>query len=204
VPLVVTSVSERTAPGEVAVRREGVVRVPDDQHGRAFVELAAKSDLSVDATPDFVSATWEKACWDLVGAALSTIVEVPLRELGRRPELRAIATTLVDECSAVAESEGAVLEVGFADTMLAALKSSPKVVRSPMLLDREGHRRLEHDAIADAVVRAAERHEVATPATRVVADLLRSLSPKARARVLVPTLPRVWCAPTADYSPDAP
>jgi 2-dehydropantoate 2-reductase len=198
-PALVTYAAERSAPGAVTQRRDGVIRVPDDQHGQAFAQLAGSTELAVEPMEDFLSAAWERACWTVAGDTLSTIVGVPLREVGRRPELVELARTLVQECQAVAESQGAVLEPGLADTIVKAFSSSPKVLRPAMLQDRDAGRRFEHDAVSGSVIRAAELHGVAVPVSRVVTGLLQSLSPKVRPRVLVPTLPRVWCAPTSDY-----
>jgi 2-dehydropantoate 2-reductase len=200
-PVLVGYAAESRAVGVSAQRLDGVVRVPNDEHGRAFAALAATTSLAVELIEDFEKAAWTKAAWDLVASSIGVIADVPLREIGRRPELQALAFSLVGEVRVLAERAGVRLDEGLAGEMTTTFAAYPKLVRPAMLQDRDAKRRFEHDSICGGLLRSAERRGVPMPVATAATQLLETLSPKPRsAKVLVPALPRVWCAPTADLS----
>lgn len=176
-PVIVTYGAERREPGRVVETLAGTTRVPAGEAGAAFAALAAPTDLEVDLVDDFVSALWVKLGWNLVGNSLSTITDLPVREIGLRPELRALAVELVAECRAVAGSQGAVLPEGIAQEMLDVFAAFPATVRSSMWQDREAGRPFEHDAISGAVVRVAGGCGIEVPYSRMTTHLLETLSP---------------------------
>ncbi|MGY1806186.1 ketopantoate reductase family protein [Blastococcus sp. SYSU D00669] len=174
-PVIVTYGAERPGPGEIVQTLAGTTRVPSGPLGAAFAAMAARSSLAVDVVEDFPTALWTKLAWNLVGNSLSTITDLPVREIGRRPELRALATRLVEECAAVARCEGATLEPDLVEGMLDVFAGFPTTVRSSMWQDRRAGRPLEHDAISGAVVRGGERRGIETPYSQMATLLLASL-----------------------------
>lgn len=175
-PVIVTYGAERRGPGDIVQTLEGKTRVSSGIKGAAFATMAAPTDLEVELVDDFATALWTKLAWNLVGNSLSTIADLPVREIGRRPELRSLATRLIDECSAVAHEQGARLEADLADTMLSTFSGFPDTVRSSMWQDRQAGRAFEHDAISGAVVRAAERSGLPAPFSLMATMLLKTLS----------------------------
>jgi 2-dehydropantoate 2-reductase len=176
-PVIVTYGAERLEPGCVTQTLAGTTRVPSGATGEAFAALAAGTPLGVELVDDFVGALWTKLTWNVVGNSLSTISNVPVREIGRRPELRWVACRLVEECRAVGRLEGGAVAPGLAERVLDAFAELPATVRSSMWQDRAAGRRLEHDAISGAVARAAGRHGVDAPFSEMATRLLDALSP---------------------------
>lgn len=176
-PVIVTYGAERPEPGRIVETLEGTTRVPAHESGAAFAALAESTSLRVDLVDDFVTALWTKLAWNLVGNSLSTITDLPVRELGLRPELRLLAEALVRECRVVATAEGAVLSEDLLDEMLAVFAGYPETVRSSMWQDRHAGRPFEHDAISGAVVRVAREHGLEVPYSVMATQLLETLSP---------------------------
>lgn len=187
-PMIVTYGAERREPGSVVQTLEGKLRLPSGEAGAAFATLAAPTELTVELVDDFVTALWTKLAWNLVGNSLSTLTDLPVRELGTRPELRLMAARLVEECSAVAQLEGAHLDPGLATEMLDAFAEYAETVHSSMWQDRHAARAFEHDAISGAVVRAAERHGRTAPYSLMATMLLETLS-------------SLTASPTYDHAP---
>ncbi|MEV6815650.1 2-dehydropantoate 2-reductase [Micromonospora sp. NPDC051296] len=184
VPAIVTYGAERRGPGRVVQTLDGLVRVPADQGGRAFARLATPTSLRVEVVEDFATALWTKLAYNVVGNSLTTITDLPVRELGRRPELRRVAAALVAEVRAVAATQRANLPPDLAEAMLDEFAAFPATVRSSMWQDLHAGRRFEHDAISGALVRVARINDVAAPFSQMATDLLETLSP---ARASVPS-----------------
>jgi len=176
-PMLVTYGAARSAPGAVIETLNGTTRIPAGGLAEGFAAVARGTGLEVELVDDFATALWTKLTWNLVGNSLTTIADVPVREIARRRGLRVLTELLVDECRVVANSEGAQVDEAIAAEILSAFEGYPETVRSSMWQDRDAGRPFEHDAISGAVVRAAERAGLDAPYSRMVTELLDSLSP---------------------------
>lgn len=179
-PAIVTYGAARGTGGGVIQTLEGVVRVPDTPPGHAFAEVARGSALAVEIVAQHGRALWTKLCWNVLGNSLSTLADVPVREIAERSELRAVAVELGWECADVASASGCALPEGLTLEILHAFAAYPDTVRSSMWQDRAAGRPYEHDAISGSVLRAAARHHVDVPVTRTVHRLLATMSPPRR------------------------
>lgn len=193
VPLVVTYGVERPGPGRVLQTLDGVVRAPATAFGAELAALAAPTGLTVELVEDHRAAVWTKLCWNVVGNSITTLADVAVREIGRRPDLRTLGRELAEECVAVARAEGVRAAEDIADEILGAVQRLPPSVRSSMWQDRHAGRPFEHEALSGAVLRAAARHGMPVPRTTVVHQWLSALSPGRRPSVPVVQLPRVRC-----------
>ena len=176
VPLIVTYGAERPVAGRIVQTLAGTVHVPDDELGRCFAALASHTSLDVEVAPDFALALWTKLAWNLTGNSLSTLTNLPVREVALRPELRDLALRLLAEVRVVAAAHAVQLERCIENDILDTFGSYPETVRSSMWQDRQAGRTLEHDAISGAVVRHAALVGVDAPYSRTVTSLLETLS----------------------------
>lgn len=175
-PVIVTYGAERPAPGRVVQTLAGRARVPGGELGRRFADLCGSVDLEVEPVDDFVSALWTKLAWNLVGNSLTTILDLPVREIGLRPELQWLGSRLIAECRAVAVTRGATLAEGLTEEMLGTFAAYPPTVRSSMWQDRDAGRPLEHEAISGAVARIGASAGVEVPYSEMATHLLRTIS----------------------------
>lgn len=181
--------ADRVAPGVIRVESTrvapGVI-----EHGSPFVEI----DLTGDTVPrerldalaealggagittrvldDEAAALWSKMSFLAPVALLTTRYALPLGEVRTRHRDELMA--LLDEVLEVSRASGAAAD---AAVTLARYDAFPAQTKSSMQRDAEAGQPLELDAIGGALLRAGERHGVATPvAARLVAELREGLT----------------------------
>jgi 2-dehydropantoate 2-reductase len=86
-----------------------------------------------------------------------------------------VASALARECVAVGRAEGARLDDGDADAIVADLAAMPPDLNTSMLFDRLAGRPMEWDARNGVVRRLGARHGVPTPVSDVLVPLLAAL-----------------------------
>jgi 2-dehydropantoate 2-reductase len=170
VPATVRVESTRTAPGVI-------------HHGSPFlaVELGADSaairrfaadlesaGVTVRVSDDAATVLWSKLTFLAALALLTTAAQAPAGEV--REKRRDDLVAMVGEIAAVAQAEGAQVQ---ADGVVTFFDGIPAGMRSSMQRDAETGNRLELDAIAGAVVRAAGRHGIPVPVVSRYVDELR-------------------------------
>jgi 2-dehydropantoate 2-reductase len=171
--LAYTSV-ERVGPGRLVHHTGDRIVVPQGAPGAAFAQLLDGSGLAVRQEADFLTASWRKL---LANAAVNPITTLTLRRVGvmREPAIRALTRELFAETCAAGRAAGARLTDHDIEAMVARYDTITETSGSSMLYDRLAGRRLEHDALTGAVVRAAERHGVPVPLNRAILALLDAL-----------------------------
>jgi 2-dehydropantoate 2-reductase len=176
VPALVYISCERVGPGHVHSRHtSGGLIVPDDVGGRAVAELYEGTALSVQTKPDFLSASWEKLLFNVVGNSLSVLTGRRMEMLGD-PAVRALAIDLAEETAAVARAAGIGLSREQSHSIVAWMGTIAPESPSSMLQDRWAGRPLEHEGLLAPVVALADRHGVPTPVMQTILRLLRALA----------------------------
>lgn len=175
VPTLVYRNAQRTAPGEVRVRRTGRgLEVPDDPAGRSVAALFADNDLEVETVADFATAAWAKLLINLSANPLTALTGRGLEVL-REPGMETLALDLAFEAVAVARAEGTSLTLDHARHLIAWLQALPDGTPSSMLQDRLAGRPMEHPGLLGPVVSLGRRHGVPTPLTAAMIALLDAL-----------------------------
>jgi 2-dehydropantoate 2-reductase len=174
VPVVVDLPAERGAPGHVRQRRDGLLTVPDNANGQAFVRLFHSTGLTVSTTPDFRSHAWRKLALNCAGAVAALVLK-PAGIAALEPVAK-IMRALVRECIAVGRAEGAILDDGLVEAIVRCYRDGPADAINSMHADRLAGRRMEVDARNGAVVRIGHRYAIATPANDMIVALLEVAS----------------------------
>ncbi len=172
-PVMVDCPAERQAPDRVRQRGVMHLKVPDDSLGQAFVELFAGTPADASVVPDFLSVVWRKLCFNSAGV-LSALTMQPAGVV-RREAMGEVALEIIRECAAVARAEGAQLEEGIAETILAAQRAAPADGVNSMLADRQAGRPVEIEARNSVIVRLGEKHGIPTPANKMAAALMEAM-----------------------------
>lgn len=171
--------STRIAPGRIAHTSPfSWIDVAGRATPRARLDaLAAElghAGFEVTVRDDEAALLWDKLAFLAPLALLTTHAAAPAGVV--RADRRADLDAVIDEVTAVAAADGAPVDPA---AIRAMFDRVPAELKSSMLRDAEAGRQTELDAIGGAVLRAADRHGVATPVTaRLVADL----QPTARLR----------------------
>jgi len=173
VPVIAYLPTERLAPGEVLQRENGRPVVPDEPVALAFAKLFVQSPIRVDISPDWLSAAWRKLALNAAGAVDALTLQ-PAR-IAQGEEMGAAIQALVAEVRTVGRAEGADLPDDLPDIILAHMRhEAPEGINS-IHADRRAGRAMEIDARNGVIVRAGERHMIATPVSRMLTALLRTV-----------------------------
>ena len=177
-PVMVDIPAERDSPGTIRQRGSGMMRVPEGETGRAFVELFAGTPLDVAEASDFTTVLWRKLCINVAGA-VSAIIGAPGGIAWSEPAAE-VMRALVSECVAVGRAEGAKLDDSEAETVIAHYRKAPRDSINSLHADRIAGRRMEWDARNGAVSRTARKHGIATPANDMACGLLAAIDERSR------------------------
>lgn len=176
VPVVVRSPARRSAPGVVTLEGSAAFIAPDTDAGRAFASLFTGSRVSASVTPDFLTEAWSKLCLNATNGAIMALTQRNL-DVMREPRITELARALLRECIAVGRAEGAKLDDGLADDLVAKMIASPNAQTrgNSMFYDRMDGRTMEWDARNGVIVRLGARHGIATPVSATLVALLSAI-----------------------------
>lgn len=172
--------SERVEPGFVH-QKTPFARLdlgPGSRQGEIAEEVRA-TGIDVVLAPDEPTVLWEKL--SLLGpVALTTTARgAPVGTIQEEPDWRTRLLECHDEAVSIGLAEGARLD----PPQLRQVWELPLgELRSSMQKDFEAGRPLELDAIAGPIVRAGRRHEIPTPATEELIELISRATPPAAPR----------------------
>jgi len=176
---------ELTAPGTVIYsgRGEIIFGEPDGSESpraRRLADAFAAAGIPHQLRPDVLVTAWEKLAWNAGFNAVSTLTDATVREVLDRPASRDLVVRAMEEVDAVAVGLGIPVRRRRTQVVLDDSLSGLPDFPTSMLQDRRRGRRLEHDAINGAVVRAAGRVGVAVPVNAILLALLARLDPGGR------------------------
>jgi len=176
---------ERVGPATIRYSGRGEIDFGEPDGTRsARVERVAAA-LAAAGIPhrlrtDVLVAAWEKLAWNAGFNAVTTLADATVGEVMGLPATRALVEATMAEVDAVATALGIPVRRWRLRLVLDESASEMPDFATSMLQDRRAGRRLEHDAITGAVVRAAARAGVAVPANATLLALLARLDPHGR------------------------
>ncbi|HXQ38363.1 MAG TPA: 2-dehydropantoate 2-reductase [Anaerolineales bacterium] len=163
-------------PGLVKAGGEGIISIERNQ-ALSPIEAALKSaKFHVHIVEDAQSLVWGKLVINAAINPLTALLRVTNGELLNRPSAREMMGALASEAAQVAKSEK--VDLSFSDPVAAAEDVARKTAanRSSMLQDVLRGAPTEIDAICGAVVKAAQKHNIDTPANWACWKLIKAIS----------------------------
>lgn len=146
-------------------------------HAGALAEALNKGALNTAIDPEVRVSVWEKVAFNAALNPLATITGLPVGGLDCA-EGRRIATAVAQETIATATALGVPIDPARVLAKIDFALANHKAHKPSMLQDRLAGRRTEIESINGAIVRMAEQAGVATPTTRMLADLVRMGEPR--------------------------
>jgi 2-dehydropantoate 2-reductase len=122
---------------------------------------------------------WDKLMWNAAFNAVTAIARATVGEVLRNPDGRALIDAAMREVTAVARANRVPLDPGRIEPEIVRSLAELAGLRTSMLQDLERGKRLEHDALNGAVVRAAARASITAPIHRTLHALLSCFDPGA-------------------------
>ena len=172
--------AELVAPGKVVHVTNGYMDFGEldgreTARAKAYADAFRRAGILGEFTPRIRALRWDKLMWN---AAFNTVTALTRKAVGavlEDPDGKALVRTLMREVMQVARAEGADITEERIDLFIDHSEKHLGAVRTSTLQDFERGKRLEYEALAGAVVRAAHRHGIAAPASETIYALLKLL-----------------------------
>ena len=152
----------------------------ESPRAQRVAEALAAAGVPYELRRDILVAAWEKLAWNAGFNAVTTLTRSTVAEVLAEPASRDLVVAAMEEADAVAVASGVPVRRWRTERVLEESASGLPDFQTSMLQDLLRGRRLEHDALNGAVVRAAARAGVAVPVNRVLVALLARLDPGTR------------------------
>ena len=171
---------ELVAPGTVHYTGRGEILFgePDGVESARATRLAEALDAArvpFQLRRDVLMVAWEKLAWNAGFNAVTTLTGRTVGEVLAHPASRDLVVATMGETDAVATALGISVRRDRLARVLAESAAEMSGFATSMLQDLRRGRRLEHDALNGAVVRAAGRAGIAAPLNRTLLGLLAAL-----------------------------
>jgi 2-dehydropantoate 2-reductase len=153
----------------------------DTPRTRRVTEALAAAGVPYQLRPDILVAAWEKLAWNAGFNAVTALTQATVAEVVAQAASRQLVVQAMEEVDAVATALGIPVRRRRTAAVLADSVAGLPDFLTSMLQDVRRGRRLEHDALNGAVVRAGARTGVPVPVNRVLLGLLARLDPGGRA-----------------------
>ena len=172
--------AELVAPGRVVHRTGGLIEFGeldgrDTARAQRLAELFRRAGIFGELTMRLPTIRWEKLLWNAAFNTITTLVQRKVGDLIDDPDCVELLRALMHEIAAVARAEGIALGDAQVEAQITRSRASLRDVRPSTLQDSERGKPLEYEALCGAVIRAARRHQIATPYMDTVYALMKLL-----------------------------
>ncbi|HJQ85702.1 MAG TPA: 2-dehydropantoate 2-reductase [Candidatus Binatia bacterium] len=172
------------APAVVAYSGRGTILYgePDGSESpraRRVADGLRTANVPFQLRRDVLVAAWEKLAWNAAFNAVTALTRTTVAQALALPATRDLIVAAMEEVDAVATASGVPVRRTRTDAVLEDSATGLPDFHTSMLQDVLKGRRLEHDAINGAVVRAATRAGIAAPVNATLVRLLARLDPAA-------------------------
>ena len=159
----------------------GEVDGRESPRARQVAATLAAAGVPYELRSDILVPAWEKLAWNAGFNAVTTLTQATVAQVMAQPASRGLVVAAMEEVDAVATALGVPVRRSRTEAVLADSVAGLPDFETSMLQDYRRGRRLEHDALNGAVVRAAARVGISVPVNRVLLALLARLDPASRA-----------------------
>ena len=162
-------------PGLVREGGEGIISIEEHPALGPIEEALRAAKFNVHIVEDAQSLVWGKLVINAAINPLTALLRVPNGQLLERPSARRMMSSLAHETAQVASAEK--INLPFTDPIAAAEVVARKTSanHSSMFQDVLRGAPTEIDAICGAVVKAAQKHHIHTPANWACWNLVKAL-----------------------------
>jgi 2-dehydropantoate 2-reductase len=143
------------------------------ERAEALLAELRRAGVEADLADDIRAVLWDKYAYLCALAGLTAATRLPIDELLRVPETRALFGRMVGEAAEVARAEGVALAGDIVEEKIAFSELLAPGSYSSLHHDLVTGRRLELDALHGELTRRAARHGINVPVSEVIYGLLR-------------------------------
>ena len=171
---------EMVAPGRIVHMSTGHIDFGElDGHvtdrASRIAEMFRRAGILGQLSADIMTLRWDKLIWNGAFNTVATLTRRRVGEILDDPEGLKLLRTLMEEIARVARAEGAKISDRRIEEYIAHSQKNLRALKTSTQQDLERGKPLEFEALSGAVVRAARRHSIATPAVATIYALMRLL-----------------------------
>lgn len=178
VPTVVYVATEMAGPGHVRHHGRGELVVSPFAQAQAVVDAFAQAGVPVQVSDNVLGALWAKLVVNCAYNALSAITRLPYGPLSQAPGVWATMRHIMDECLAVAQTDGVTIP-GDSWAAIEGIARTMPGQRSSTAQDLMRGKPTEIDHLNGYVVRRGAAHGIATPTNALLQTLVQILEKQA-------------------------
>jgi 2-dehydropantoate 2-reductase len=168
---------EIVAPGKLVHLSSGHIDFGEldgreSDRAKAIAKIFARAGIMGELSRNIMLLRWDKLVWN---GAFNTVATLTRRRVGALlddPEGLRLVCTLMREIIDAARAENYPIAYQRIDSYLEHSRKNLRELKTSTQQDLERGKRLEYEALAGAVVRAARRHHLQVPAMEAVYALL--------------------------------
>ena len=164
-------------PGAIRYMASGYTLMEKHERSPRIADVLNAAGLDCRITNDIVTEVWRKVVFNCVVNPITTILGSEVGEIVD-PGLDRLKQLVIDECVAVAASEGIRLEADFMDEIRAAYAGSRNIVS--MRQDLSRGRITEIDYLNGAIVALGARHGLQCPANSLLTAIIKAMESAVR------------------------
>ncbi|MGA2409873.1 MAG: ketopantoate reductase family protein [Candidatus Binataceae bacterium] len=160
--------AEMVEPGVIVHRTGGVIEFGELDGGesdraRNLAEVFKRAGILGAHIPGIWLARWQKLLWNAAFNPVTALARSTVGEVLEDPDGLALIGALMQEIIRVAQAEGVALDETYIGAEITRSQTYLRAVRTSTLQDSQRGKPLEYDALTGAVLRAANRHDIAVP-----------------------------------------
>jgi 2-dehydropantoate 2-reductase len=174
---VVYVATEMAGPGHLRHHGRGELVIEPCGAGEAIARALIEAGVPTSISQNVRGALWAKLILNCAYNAVSAIAQLPYGKTAQGEGVPALMRDLVDECLAVAQAEGVLVE-GDAHATVRRLAASMPSQFSSTAQDLARGKPSEIDYLNGFIVRRGDALGVATPANRVLWALVKLIEGK--------------------------
>lgn len=155
------------------------IDAPPSPRVDALVAMFRAAGINASSTPNGRRALWEKACFLIPLAALTSVCQTSVGPIRDCPEARGLVDDVFQEVAAVARACGFDLDAVSAQAR-SSVETIPPTMKASMARDFERGNRTELEALCGAIVRLGQEKGVPVPVNRAIHGILAVRATSAR------------------------
>lgn len=164
-----------------SVTQDGIGKIVFGGEGvnvRILEEFFKKSGVDYEIPDDIIYSLWLKFGVNIYLNQLSAIMNLTMGEMKRNPNFKPLASKLLKEVVAVANTQGVKKLENFEEEALEAINLMCDEGKTSMLQDILAGRKTEVEIFAGEIIKLGKKHNIETPYNQVVYDMIKVLEEK--------------------------
>lgn len=164
-------------PGEIKYMAGGYTVIEQHERSDRIADVLSAADLNCRVSKNIAAEVWHKTVFNCVVNPITAILGCEVGGIAN-PELDPLKQLVIDECVAVAATQGITFDTDFLREITEVFGPSRNIVS--MLQDlRRGHR-TEIDYMNGAVAALGAEHGVPCPVNGALADIIKAMETPSR------------------------